>query len=56
MGHYLLLSKVVFIPSEKQNICYKVKDRMLIKYDLAVLIETAKSLDDFEATIVNLYL
>ena len=29
---------------------------MLIKYDLAVLIETAKFLDDFETTIVNLYL
>ena len=29
---------------------------MLVKYDLAVLIETAKFLDDFEATIVNLYL
>ena len=29
---------------------------MLIKYDLAVLIETSKFLDDFETTIVNLYL
>ena len=26
---------------------------MLIKYDLAVLIETAKFQDDFETTIVN---
>ena len=56
MGHYLFLSKVVLIPSEKQNICYKVKYRMPIKYDLTVLIETSKSPDDFEATIVNLYL
>ena len=56
MGHYLFLSKVVLIPSEKQNICYKVKYRTPIKYDLTVLIETSKSLDDFEATIVNLYL
>ena len=29
---------------------------MLIKYDLAVLIETSKFLDDFETTIVKLYL
>ena len=29
---------------------------MLIKYDLAVLIERTKFLDDFETTIVNLYL
>ena len=29
---------------------------MLIKYDLAVLIETKKFLDDFETTIVNFYL
>ena len=29
---------------------------MLIKNDLAVLIETAKFLDDFETTIVNLHL
>ena len=29
---------------------------MLIKYDLAVLIETAKFLDYFETTIVSLYL
>ena len=28
---------------------------MLIKYDLVVLIETAKFLGDFETTIVNLY-
>ena len=28
---------------------------MLIKYDLAVLIEKAKFLDDFEVTILNLY-
>ena len=29
---------------------------MLIKYDLVVLIETAKFPGDFETTIVNLYL
>ena len=63
MGPYLSLSKVVLISSEKQkndggsvNVLFKVKYRMLIKYDLAVLIETAKFRDDFETTIVNLYL
>ena len=36
--------------------CYKVKYGMLINYDLAVLIETAKFLDDFETAIVYLCL